>query len=404
MGLFAYEGVRADGRSARGVVEADSPRAARSRLRSQGILPAQIWEEQVGQQTGSRGWLRRRLGLADLAVLFRQFAALVGSGMPVVPALAALEEQAERPLLKGVLAGVRNQVNEGRSLSSALGDHPRVFPELHRQLIAAAEASGALDRVLGRLADVIEQQRMLRTRLFAALIYPAFMLVVGVGIVGTLLAYVVPKVIRVFQESHQLLPWPTRLLLHISDFLSEYGVLLIGGTAFAVWAGLRHVRTGPRRVLRDRWLLGLPLAGALIRRIVSARFARTMGLLLQSGLPAVPSLRLTAEVLGNQAAAEAVRAASEDVAQGASVAASLRGCGIFPPLLLHMVRAGEQSGELEAMLGSAAASYEVDIQAALGALTSVLEPLMIVLMGLAVGFIVLAILYPIFEMNQLIHL
>jgi general secretion pathway protein F len=404
MGVFAYQGVRADGRAARGVVEADSPRAARGRLRAQGIFPAEIWEEAAREARSSFRWGRRRLALGELALLFRQFAALVGSGMPVVPALAALEEQAERPYLKKVLTGVRSQVNEGRSLSAALHDYPKVFPDLYRQLIAAAEASGALDRVLSRLADVIEQQRALRTRLFAALTYPAFMLLVGVSIVGTLLAYVVPKVIRVFQESHQALPWPTRLLLHLSNFLADYGLLLAGVAAVLVWLTLRHFRTGDRRVTRDRWLLRMPLLGRLLQRTVGARFARTMALLLQSGVPAVPSLRMTAEVLGNHAAAQALRAAAEDVAQGASVAAALRGCALFPPLLLHMVRAGEQSGELDSMLDSAAATYEADVQAALMAMTSVLEPVMIVLMGLAVGFIVLAILYPIFEMNQLIHL
>jgi general secretion pathway protein F len=230
------------------------------------------------------------------------------------------------------------------------------------------------------------------------------MLLVGMAIVGTLLAYVVPKVIRVFRESHQMLPWPTRLLLHISNFVTDYGVLVVVIGAILAWLALRHLRTGERRVSRDRWLLRLPLLGRLLQRIVGARFARTMALLLQSGVPAVPSLRMTAEVLGNQAAAQALRVAAEDVAQGASVAAALRGCGLFPPLLLHMVRAGEQSGELASMLASAAASYEADVQAALTALTSLLEPLMIVFMGLAVGFIVLAILYPIFEMNQLIHL
>ena len=404
MGLFVYQGTRQDGRSARGVVEADSPRGARVRLRQQGIYPTRVREEQPGEATRRRWWPGQRVGLSDLAVLSRQFATLVGSGMAVVPALAALEEQSDKPGLRGVIAAVRSQVNEGRSLSAALADYPGVFPDLYRHLVAAGEASGSLARVLTRLADLIEQRRLLRSRILVALIYPAFMLLVGGAIVFVLLSYVVPRVIRVFLESGQSLPWPTQVLWDTSQFLAHYGIVAGGVAALALWAGQHYSRGGRPRLARDRWLLRLPLIGGLVKRLLSARFARTMSLLLASGIPAVSALRMTAEVLGNRAAAQGVLVAADELSQGSSLAAALREQAVLPPLLLHVIQAGETSGALESMLERSAVGYEADVEAALSALTSLLEPLMIVLMGLLVGFIVLAMLWPIFEMNQLIHL
>jgi general secretion pathway protein F len=403
MAIFAYQGLNSEGRSARGIVEADSARAARARLRQKGIYPSEVCEDRA--TAPALRWLpERHLRLAELAGLSRQLATLVGSGMPVVPSLVALEEQVERPFVKKVVAGVRAQVNEGRSLSSALGNYPHIFPEHYRNLVAAGEASGKLDQVLVRLAELLERQRLLRNKIMAALLYPCLMAVVGSAILLTLLAYVVPRVVRVFQESHQLLPWPTRLLVALSDFAASYGPWMAIVLAGLVWSGLRWSRGGRPRRTRDAWLLRLPLLGRVLQRLVSARFARNLSLMLASGVPLVGALRMVAEVMVNQAAAEALREAADEVGQGAALAPALRSSGLFPPVLVHMVAAGEQSGELEQVLARSAQSYESDVEAVLSGLTGVVEPLLIVAMGCAVGFIVLAILWPIFEMNQLIHL
>lgn len=402
MAVFAYQGLDSQGRSARGIIEADSPRAARARLRQSGIFPDEVREERADGSKGRR-W-RGRIGLAELALLSRQLATLVGSGMPVVPALAALEEQVERPLLKRVVAGVRASVTEGRALSAALGDYPHLFPELYRNLIEAGEASGTLDRVLERLADLLERRRLLRNKIAAALVYPCLMALVGSAILLMLLAYVVPRVVQVFQQSHQLLPWPTRWLLAASDALVRHGPWIALLVAALIWSGLRASRAGRARELRDAVLLRLPGIGRLLRQVVSARLARTLSLLLASGIPLVTALRLTAEVLGNRAAAGVVLRAAEEIAKGAALAPALRRGGIFPPMLVHLVAAGESSGELESLLAKAAGSFENDVEAVLSGLVSLLEPLMIVAMGLAVGFIVLAVLWPILDMNRLIRL
>jgi general secretion pathway protein F len=306
--------------------------------------------------------------------------------------------------LKRVIAGVRASVTEGRALSAALGDYPHLFPELYRNLIEAGEASGTLDRVLERLADLLERRRLLRNKIAAALVYPCLMAFVGSAILLMLLAYVVPRVVQVFQQSHQLLPWPTRWLLAASDALASHGPWIALLVAALIWSGLRASRAERARELRDAVLLRLPGIGRLLRQVVSARLARTLSLLLVSGIPLVTALRLVAEVLGNRAAAGVVLRAAEEIAKGAALAPALRRGGIFPPMLVHLVAAGESSGELESLLAKAAGSFENDVEAVLSGLVSLLEPLMIVAMGLAVGFIVLAVLWPILDMNRLIRL
>ncbi len=389
MGLFAFEGVREDGKLRRGVMEADSPQAARRLLRQQGIYPSRVEEARP----------RKRLPREAVVLFFQSLAVLMGSGMPLVPALAALEEQEEGAAMKGIIAGLRAQVSEGKALSAAMGDYP--FPAWVCNLIAAAEASGTLDVTLLRLADGLEKAHAFRRKALSAFLYPAFMVIIGTGVLAMLLAYVVPRIVVMFEQSRALLPWPTRLLLAASDFLSAYGpwlLVLFGLLGIALWPLLPRLRPGIHRML-----LHMPLVRGWTVRLVSARLARTLGLLLGSGVPLVNALRLTAGVLGNEAAARGLLEASREVEKGRGLAASLKAQGFFPPLLIHMIASGEASGALPAMLDRAAGFYEEAIDAAMGAVGALLEPILIVIMGFAVGFVVLAVLWPIFEMSALIR-
>ncbi|MBU6281880.1 type II secretion system inner membrane protein GspF [bacterium] len=401
MAVFAYRGLTSDGRTVRGVVDADSARGARSRLRRDGIFPTSIDEERDRAASPRQAGGRVRPG--DLALVSRQLGTLVGAGMPVVEALSAVSEQTERPAMARVLSHVRDAVTQGQSLADAMAAHPSVFPALYVGMVRAGEAAGALDLVLDRLAGYTESQARIRAKVRGALAYPVLMTAVSLGIVAFLLGFVVPRVTRIFAEQKQTLPLLTRVLLGLSNAVADWWwviALLLAAGAGALALSLRR----PEGRLRlDRRLLGMPLVGPVLTRIAVARFARTLSTLLGNGIPLLPALDVAGEVTGNAALTEAVGHARSAIREGQGLAGPLKESGLFPPLLVHMVAVGERSGELESMLDKAAIAYEQEIEGTLATATAVLEPLLIVVMGGVVLFIVLAILLPIFEINALVR-
>lgn len=403
MAVFAYRGLTTEGRSVRGVIDADSARGARARLRRDGIFPTDVAEETPTTTTAS-SLLRRaaRVRPGDLALVSRQLSTLIAAGMPVVEALGAVSEQTERPGMARVLSHVRDAVTQGSSLADALAEHPAVFPQLYVGMVRAGEAAGALDLVLDRLANHTEAQARLRSKVRAALAYPILMTVLSLGIVTFLLGFVVPRVTRIFAEQKQTLPLLTRILLGIANGVATWWWVIALLVAAGAAALLVTLRRPDGRLWIDRRLLTSRVIGPVATRIAVARFARTLATLIGNGIPLLPALEVAGEVTGNLALTEAVGEARAAIREGQSLAPPLKQSGLFPPLLVHMIAVGERSGELEAMLDKVAVTYEQEIESSLATATAVLEPLLIVVMGSLVLFIVLAILLPIFEINALV--
>lgn len=405
MPLYAYRGLDADGRSVGGVVDADSARGARQKLRKTGIFPTALDEERAARaRTAARLFAARaeRVPAAELAAMTRQFSTLVAAGLPLVEARGAVSEQAERPGLARILAQVRQEVTEGSTLADALARHPRLFASLYVNMVRAGEVSGALHVVLARLADYTENQARLLRKVRSALTYPAIMLVLSMVILFFLLSYVVPKVTRIFQETHQQLPAPTRLLLGVSDFVAGWWWLLLAVAAAAAAGAWQWSRTEAGRERLDRWMLAVPYFGKLVQKLAVARFARTLSTLLASGIGLLPALDIVKSIVDNTVLTRAIERARDAIREGQSIAPPLRESGLFPPLVVHMVAVGERSGQLEAMLAKAADAYDDEVENAVAALTTILEPIIIVFMGGVVLFIVLAILLPIFELNRMV--
>ncbi|MCD6707566.1 MAG: type II secretion system inner membrane protein GspF [Thiobacillus sp.] len=405
MAAFRYEAYDAAGRLKKGVLEADTARQLRARLREQGLLVAEV--ATVSEATMARGsnrwhW-RRGLSGTQLSLVTRQFATLLAAGLPVEQTLNALIEQADTDYQRQVLAGVRGEVLAGHSLARALQKYPRVFPELYVTLVAAGEQSGRLGEVMERLADYTESHQALRQKVGLAFIYPAIVTLVAGTVVLGLLTYVAPQVVSVFQNTNQTLPWLTRALIGLSDFLRISGWLWLIAIAVAIWAARRALRLPPTRLRFHRWLLRLPLVGALVRGVNSAQLASTLAILVGSGVPLLAALQAGAGVVNNLPMRQAVEEAARKVREGGSLSRALAAAKLFPPMLVHMIASGEASGRLVHMLERAAAQQSREMENRVMGLTSLLEPLLIVVMGVVVLVIVLAILLPIFEMNQLVR-
>jgi len=409
MPIYAYTGLTAQGRAVTGVIDADTPKGARLSLRHTGIFPTAISEERATQTASpantTSGPTRRfeRVPARELALLTRQLATLTRAGLPLVECLGTLIEQMEHAPLKRVLSHVRQQVREGRSLADALQAHPRVFSSIYINMVRAGEESGTVETVLARLADYSEvQARLLRT-VQSALTYPLLMVLVASAILVFLLAYVVPQVTRIFSETGQKLPLVTRLLIGLSSFLADYWWMLLVISAVGMLGGARLLRTSKGREWYDRLLLRLPWIGRLLQRLSVARVARTLSTLLASGVPLLSALAIVTHLVSNSLLRRALEEARASVQEGESLAAPLKRSGLFPALLIQMITVGERSGELEGLLTRAAEAYDEEVATSLARLTSLLEPLTILVMGGVVLFIVLAILLPIFELNQLVH-
>ncbi len=405
MGAFEYTALDPKGRTRKGVVEGDTPRQVRQALREQGLLPVSVEEvrQKEARRSGGGTLFKRGISATDLALLTRQLATLVRSGMPLEEALKAVSQQTEKPRVKSMIMGVRSRILEGHTFADALGDFPHVFSDLYRTTIAAGEQSGHLDVVLERLADYTEGRQAMRQKLGLALLYPALVTLVAVGVILLLLSYVVPQVVEMFAHVGQELPWLTRALIATSGFLSAHGLTLLAALAAAILAFQALMRReGPRRRFHAL-LLRLPLIGRVVRGLETARFARTFAILTASGVPVLEAMRLSAQVITNLPMREAVQAAARRVREGAGIKQALEAGGYFPPMTLHLIASGEASGNLEAMLERAAETQERELETTIAALVGVFEPFMILVMGGVVLTIVLAIMVPILDMNRLIQ-
>lgn len=421
MPVYAYKGLNEKGRNVGGIVDADSPKSARLKLRRTGVFPTELNETRdqaptaAGRAAAARasssggfnlnlaGLFERGITPQDLALITRQLATLVGAGLPLVDCLGALIEQVDAPRHKKVLSQVRELVVEGSSLADAMKQHPAVFNDLFVNMVRAGEASGALDIVLIRLAEYTERAAALRGKVRSALTYPVFMGMASMGILFFLLSYVVPKVTRIFEERDAKLPTMTVVLLAISGFLSNYWWAILGVLLIVALVGRLYVRTPAGRLRFDGWTLGIPYFGKVLKKVALARFARTLSTLLLGGIPLLQALDIVKHVVSNMVLANAIEDGRNSIREGHSVADPLKKSGLFPPLLVHMIAVGEKSGELEQMLSRAADAYDGEVEASVSALSSILEPVLVIFMGGVVLFIVMAILLPIFDLNQLVR-
>ena len=406
MPAFRYEAVDAGGATKKGVVNADSPRSARADLRTQGLTPLNV--ELIAAQVDAAGVARsrgfgERLSQVELALFTRQLASLLEAGLPLEQAFTALLEQAERPYVRDLIASIRSEVIGGVAFSSALSRHPRDFAEIYRALVSSGEQIGQLARVLSRLADYIERRNALVQKVRLAFTYPAIVTVVAFAIVIFLLTYVVPQIVSVFANTKQKLPFLTVMMLAISDFVRAYGIyvgiLLVG----AFWLWRRALRNPDLKRRWHTWLLNAPVYGKFERSLNTARFASTLAITTGSGVPILRALETSRDTLSNVAMAELVDQATGSVREGVSLARALSAQKHFPPMLVHMIRAGEITGELPAMLERAANSQQADLERRTLTIAGLLEPVLILAMGLVVLLIVLAVLMPIIEINQLVR-
>jgi general secretion pathway protein F len=407
MPVFAYRGLGADGRTVNGVVDADSARTARGKLRASGIFPTDLNEESnaAERKAEKREWFpslfRRKLPAAELALLTRQLSALLGAGVPLVEALGALSDQSARAATKRMFSQVRERVREGSSLADALASHRDTFSELYIGMVRAGEQAAALEGVLDRLAEYSERQSEFTNKVRGALTYPIIMMVVGAGVMGFLVTYVVPQVATIFEEQKAALPLATRILLDLSALVTGYWLellLLLIGIVAGISAGLATPRG---RRLYDTWILKAYYIGPTMIRIICARFARTLATLLASGVQLLPALDAVKGVVTNGLLRDAVEESRESIREGHGMGQTLSKSGLFPPLLIEMIKVGERSGDLERMLERVADNYEREVSHSLSQMTTVLEPMMTLAMAGAIVFMMLAVLMPIFQLNQL---
>lgn len=406
MGAFEYAALDTNGKERKGVIEGDSPRSVRQQLRDQGLIPLQVDEvtQKEAAATGKKFsfGFRRGISAADLALLTRQLSTLSRSGLPLDEATSTVARQTEKPRLKSLMLGVRAKIMEGHSLAEGLGKFPHVFPELYRATVAAGEQSGHLDNVLERLADYTEARQQLTQRIQLAMFYPAILTLMSVLVVGALLGYVVPQIVEVFEDMGQTLPLMTRILIGVSGFFRSYFALLFIGLIAAFAATVYVLRKPGPKFKFHELLLKLPVIGRFVRGVNTARFSRTLSILADSGVPVLEALRIAAQVVGNLPMRKAVTQAAHKVREGAPLARSLEQSGYFPPMMVNLIASGEVSGNLEEMLERAATNQEREQETQISFMMGMLEPVLIIVMGMVVLFIVLATLLPIFNMNQLI--
>jgi general secretion pathway protein F len=409
LSVFEYRGIQvASGKAVKGYRDAENARALRQLLRRDGVLLTAASEENEQKQAKARRSLDllaflRQPRTADVAVMTRQLATLVRAGVPLLDSIAALTDQVENEQLVRILRTIRESLNEGTSFAKSLEQHPKAFPALYVNMVAAGEASGTLEAVLERLADFMEGQTRLRGKVTSALAYPLLMAGVGVIMVSVMMIGVVPKVTTVFDNLGQTLPWYTRLLIFVSDGVAAYWWLLAGLIAIAIYLFRRWKKTPAGRLRWDTFRLKMPLFGRLTLLVAVARFTRTLSTLLASGVQLLQAMEIGRHVLENAHLQAVIADAIGSIRGGQSIAEPLKKSGAFPPMVTHMIAIGEKSGQLEAMLENVSRAYETDVETRVQTLTSLLEPLMIVVLGVVVAFIALAILMPLIQMNQLVE-
>lgn len=398
MGAYQYEALKKSGNTLKGVIEADSERHARQLLREQDLIPILV------HTLKKRTLLRNRdsLSAAELSLLTRQLATLLAAGIPIEESLQGVAEQSASGKARQLIIGVRSKVMEGYALAQAMGDYPQTFPELYRATVAAGEQTGRLDLVLEKLADYTENQQLTRQKIQQALIYPSLMILVSTGIISFLLAFVVPKIIEVFTSSGQSLPSMTLVLMSMSEFIKSYGLYVLA-LLILIGAGFKRSLANPR--VKIKWhvtLLKLPIANYLIKTVNVARYIHTFGILFSAGVNVLETMRVSASLVSNLSMRQAFDAAAVRVREGTSISLALKETGYINPMATHLIGSGEKSGQLAPMMERAAMQMDKEVQRMIDTALTLLEPLVILLMGAVVLFIVLATLLPIFSMEQLV--
>ena len=405
MPVFDYKGWDAKGRRTQGAVDADGPQAARVKLKRAGIYTIELKQQVL---SSDKSWLRRiypfKGGVAissrEISVATRQLSTLIRGGLPLITSLNALIDQVGNETLSSVFTDVRERINEGASFADSLEAHPKVFSSLFINMVRAGETSGALDVVLERLSEFLEGQEELRGKILSALIYPIVMLTVGSAVVTFMVTYVIPQVQVIFEETQQALPLPTTILLGTTAFLRHWGWILVLAGIGGYYAFRRYIGTDEGRERWDRFRIKVPIFGNLSLVIATSRFARTLSTLLSSGVPLIRGLDIVEHVMGNVLLSNAIRDARNAIAEGADFAGPLKASRMFPPIVVHMVAVGEKTGELENMLMHLADAYDTEVEIHIRSLTALMEPVLLLIMGTVIGFVVVSVLLPIFQMTQ----
>ena len=412
MPVYQYKGYRNDGGAATGIIDAESSKVARVKLRKVGVFPTDMVEQasaMAGSTAGTPGRSSAGIGRSpalsttDVAMMTRQLATLLVAGLPLVEAIGVMVDQTEKKSVKSLMADIREEIRGGASYSAVLGSYPREFSQIYVHMVRAGEASGALDQILFRLAEFLEKQLALKHKVTNAVLYPALMLIVGVSVLFFLMTFVVPKITAVFTSLKQALPWPTVVLMSISQFLADYWAVILGGVGLIVWAVRRALKTEAGQIKADRWLLKVPLIGQVARMVAISRLTSTLATMLASGVQLLDAMEVAKRVMNNRVLEHAVEGARQNIREGETIAEPLKRSGEFPALVTHMIAVGERSGEMEEMLRRIGQIYDGEVDRVITRFTSLLEPIMILVMGVLVFFIVVAILLPIFEMGQMVR-
>jgi general secretion pathway protein F len=403
MPIFEYKALDAGGKSLKGIVEADSAKSARMKLKKQNLMVTEMEEKSVAAQRKSAGFgnIFKRIALKDTSLMARQLASLVKANIPLVDCLTALVDQTDNPKLKVILSQVRQDVNEGSSLAKATAAHPNVFDNTFVNMIDAGESSGTLGLVLVRLADLKEAQMRLRSKIISGMTYPMLMVGVACILIVGIFTFVIPKLTQIFESTNKPLPITTKALIFVSGMLINYWYVFVAAFVFALIVFNRYVATQAGKARWDAFKLKAPVFGNLVRLIAVTRFTRTMATLLGSGVPILTSMTISKNVVGNIPIAKAIAKAQENITEGQSIADPLRKSGEFPPLVIHMIAIGEKTGELPDMLKNVAETYEEQVSTRIEGLASLLEPLMLIAMGGVVGFIVFSIFMPLMELTNI---
>lgn len=404
MAVFTYRGMDLAGKKVSGIVDAENIKSARLKLRKQNIYPTQVFEGGSGQASGNffSALLQRfkKVKVEDIAMMTRQLSTLVNANIPLVDALTAMTDQITHPKLQSAITDIKERVKEGSRLADAMRSHADIFSDLYINMVYAGEISGALDTILLRLADFTESQARLRRKVKGAMIYPIIMIVVGMGLMGIVLGFLIPKITKIFAKSKQTLPLPTQIVMGMSDFVVYYWwlIFILIGLFYFLYSKYRKTEKGHETL--DRYKLRLPLFGSIFRMVAIARFSRTLSTLMKSGVQLMKGLEISKDVVENVVLSNSIAETRVAVKEGESIAGPLKRSKQFPPMVLHMIALGEKTGELEMMLSRIADSYEEQVDNKISSLMTALEPLIIIVMGFSVGFIALSVILPILKMNE----
>ena len=407
MAAFEYVALDTKGREQKGVTEGDTPRHVRQLLRNKGLMPVSITEAAIkdkkqADEKSSAFSFQRGISATDLALFTRQLATLLSASLPLEESLAAVAQQTETPRIKSMIFAIRAKVLEGHTLANGLAEFPKAFPELYIATVSAGEETGYLEDILERLADYTENRQLMRQKVSMAMLYPIILTVMAVIVVLGLMTYVVPQVVSVFDNINQELPALTVGMMATSDFLLNYGIFLLMALAGALASFKTWLKNENNRFRYHQFILQIPLVGKLSRSMNTARFARTLSILSLSGVPILEALRIAGQVVSNLPMRKAVLSAADKVREGSNISTSLEQSGLFPPMTIRLISSGESSGKMEDMLERAAVQQERELESMISLILGIFEPVLILAMGVVVLIIVLAILLPIFELNQLV--